>query len=379
MRARPAPPDGRLSIEIGPGAAQRPPVAEAAVDADIAELARRLGATTMFSSLPRDRLAALLAASLRQRCAAGDTIGGADGLRPHLVLLSGEVAVDRAWTAPDGGRRHHERRIGVAADGPGFALVSAAGHGLHVRALTAVEHLAVDADALDHLLGWTHLGAFVLPEPHLKVFHLLPLENVASAIRCLTERRVAAGETVVRAGDAGDAYYVLLSGEADVFEADPATGQPLRVNRLADGDSFGEESLLTGAPRTATVTMTTPGELLVLGRADFDRLVRPPMVPEVDADSARREVGTGLAQWLDCRSPAEFAEGRIDGARSMPLDRLRHAGAFELDPDARYVVYCRNGRRSRAAAFLLHERGIQASSLVGGITGWPFGIDDTPA
>lgn len=368
-----------MSIDIGPAPA---PEAEEGLGADtdpaLRELARRLGSTTMFSPLPRGRLEALLARSPRRHALAGDWLAGpADGLRDHLVLVAGEVEVRRRWTGPDGRDHDHVRRLGVDPGGPGFTLVSAAGGNLQVQAVTEVEHLAIDADALDDLLGWTHLGAFVLPEPHLKVFHRLPLENVGAAIRCLAERRVAAGETIVTEGEPGDAYYVLLSGEADVFERDPATGRPVLVNRLTDGDSFGEEALLADTPRTATVTMTTPGELLVLGRDDFDRLVRQPIVDEIDAEAARRAVASGQALWLDCRSPAEFAEGRIPGARSMPLDRLRHDGAFALDPDARYVVYCRNGRRSRAAAFLMHERGLQARSLAGGITGWPFGIDDT--
>ena len=57
--------------------------------------------------------------------------------------------------------------------------------------------------------------------------------------------------------------------------------------------------------------------------------------------------------------------------------RIRHEGVFELDPDATYIVYCDTGRRSRAATFLLHERGIRALSLAGGITHWPYEVVGT--
>lgn len=344
-----------------------------------AELVRRLGATTLFAPLPQPQLAALVARSTRHRSAAGDWLADpAAGLRDHVVLLAGEAEVRRTWVEPDGRRRTHARRVAVATGGPGFSLIGAAGSGLSVQALTATEHVSIDSEELDDLLGWTHLGAFALPEPHLKVFHRLPLENVATAIRRLAERPVAAGETVVTQGEPGDAYYILLDGEADVFEDDPATGTPVLVNRLSDGDSFGEEALLADTPRTATVRMTTPGHLLVLSRTDFDRLIRPPMVGIVAPRAAQADLERGTDRLLDCRSPAEHALSRIPGAGPMPLDRLRHDGVFQIDPQARYIVYCRNGRRSRAAAFLLHERGIRARSLDGGIAGWPYAVDETP-
>ena len=152
-------------------------------------------------------------------------------------------------------------------------------------------------------------------------------------------------------------------------------GVPTLVNRLADGDSFGEEALLAECSRTATVTMTTPGRLLVLSKSDFNALLRPPMVEEVNAEAARDMIALGVAKLVDCRHPLEHEGSRITGARLVPLDSLRHEGVFALDPDTTYVVYCDTGRRSRAAAFLLHERGIRALSLAGGITHWPYAIE----
>jgi rhodanese-related sulfurtransferase len=244
-----------------------------------------------------------------------------------------------------------------------------------VQALTDVDYLAVDSDRLDDLLGWGHLGAWVLPEPHLKVFHRLPLENVAKAINCLVERPVAAGDTIVTQGDAGDGYYIILAGEADVFEADPCSGAPTLVNRLGDGDGFGEEALLADSIRTATVRMTTPGRLLLLSKSDFDALLSPPLVEMIDAGRARQLLAGGLARLLDCRSVAEHGGSRIPGATLVPLETLRHDGVFALETGVPYIVYCSTGRRSRAAAFLLAERGIQARSLAGGIASWPYEVE----
>jgi CRP-like cAMP-binding protein len=343
---------------------------------NLAELTVRLSATTLFSPLDRLQLRALLERSPRRSAKAGEWLADLpQGLHHHLILLSGEVEARRRWSRPDGAEGGSARRVRVEAGGPGFALLGAGGSGLCVQAMADTEYLAISIDDLDDLLGWSFLGAFVLPEPHLKLFHRLPLETVARAINRLVERPVVPGETIVRQGEPGDSYYVILDGEAEVWAADSAGGVPSLVNRLADGDSFGEEALLAECSRTATVTMTTPGRLLVLSKADFDALVRPPMVEEVNAAAARDMVARGTAKLLDCRHSVEHGGSRIKGALSVPLDTLRHEGVFVLDPDGKYVVYCDTGRRSRAAAFLLHERGIHALSLAGGITHWPYEVE----
>ena len=345
---------------------------------DLAELTRRLNATTLFSPLDRGQLRALLERSPRCTARSGDCLADLpQGLRHHLVLLAGEVEARRSWIGSDVAEGSSARRVGVEAGGPGFALLGAGGSRLRVQATADTEYLAIDADDLDELLGWFCLGAFVLPEPHLKLFHRLPLENVAQAIDCLVERSVAPGEIIVRQGEPGDNFYVILDGEAEVWAANGDGGVPTLVNRLADGDSFGEEALLAECDRTATVAMTTTGRLLVLSKADFNALLRPPMVAEVDAASARDMIACGVARLLDCRHPAEHESSHITGSLSVPLYSLRHEGVYALDADATYVVYCDTGRRSRAAAFLLHERGIHALSLVGGVTHWPYEIEGT--
>lgn len=345
----------------------------------IPDLARCLATTTMFSPLPRARLIELLESSPRRQAHAGEWVDDSPaGLGHHLVLLAGAVEACRSWIGADGDACSASRVAAVDASGPGFAIVSAVGPQLRVRALGDVDYLAIDSDAFDDLLGWGHLGAFVLPEPHLKVFHRLPLDCVAQAINRLVERPVAAGETIVTQGEPGDAYYVILAGEAEVWEAGAggaggAGGAPAHcVNRLVDGDSFGEEALLADGLRTASVRMTTPGRLLVLGKADFDALLRPPLVEQIDAAQARQRLARGSARLLDCRHPDEFAESRIPGAQLVPLDRLRHEGVFSIEADSTWIVCCRNGQRSRAAVFLLRERGISALVLTGGLAGWPY-------
>ncbi|HSL11350.1 MAG TPA: cyclic nucleotide-binding domain-containing protein [Actinomycetota bacterium] len=77
-----------------------------------------------------------------------------------------------------------------------------------------------------------------------------------------------ADASIVREGDAGDAFYVVLAGQAKV------TTNGKVVNRVMPGDYFGEISLLDGDVRTATVTSETPMTLLILERPRFLKLLR---------------------------------------------------------------------------------------------------------
>jgi rhodanese-related sulfurtransferase/mannose-6-phosphate isomerase-like protein (cupin superfamily) len=346
---------------------------------DHKDLAKRLGATTLFSHLPREQLIALLAQSPRRQASAGSWIADADSpFKDHIVLLSGELEARRSWTGEDGSAQTFSWRVDVPASGPGFSILSAAGKQIEVQALNDSDYLSIDSEQLDELLGWSQLDGNLQLARHLKVFQHLPLENVQQAFERMSERTVAAGEDIVTQGEPGDSYYIILSGEADVWVTDPLSDETARVTVLGASDGFGEESLLVEGNRTATVRMTTPGRLLVLTKADFDALLKPQMVGVIAAEQAHEMLKRGQARLIDCRYDMEFEESRIPGAQHVPLDRLRREAVFWIDPDPSYIVYCRSGRRSSAAAFLLRERGIRALSLTGGIRDWPFEVDSTP-
>jgi CRP-like cAMP-binding protein len=91
------------------------------------------------------------------------------------------------------------------------------------------------------------------------------LEFVASRT---DEVNVPAGRQLVRQGQPGDTFYVLLEGEADV-EVD---GQ--RRPTLQPGNFFGEISMLDRGPATATVVTRTPARLMVMSHAQFRDAVK---------------------------------------------------------------------------------------------------------
>jgi phage shock protein E len=76
---------------------------------------------------------------------------------------------------------------------------------------------------------------------------------------------------------------------------------------------------------------------------------------------------------LDVRTPAEYAEGHLEGAVLVDLqDSSRFAAEVaELDPGLSYAVYCRSGNRSAAAMDHLAQAGFSSYfDLAGGIGAW---------
>jgi len=114
-------------------------------------------------------------------------------------------------------------------------------------------------------------------------FQNLGAAAIADIVRLLRPRHVAAGTVVIRAGEAGDSMYFIVSGEATVmFAPEPV--------KLGAGAFFGEMALLFGTRRSATVVITEPGVLLALDVADFRVLAgkRPELINVIEAEGRRR-------------------------------------------------------------------------------------------
>jgi NTE family protein len=84
---------------------------------------------------------------------------------------------------------------------------------------------------------------------------------------------LAGGEWLMHQGDAGDALYFLARGRLQAWASDGAGNEKSRfLNEIVPGDSVGEISLLTGAPRTVGIQATRDSLLVRIGREAFDRL-----------------------------------------------------------------------------------------------------------
>ena len=98
--------------------------------------------------------------------------------------------------------------------------------------------------------------------------------QVRATILNATERlKVRAGQHLFEAGDAGDAIYVVITGSLGVYFPGPS-GYPQLSAVIKPGETVGEMAVISGEPRSATVTAIRDCELVKLTRAEFDRLVQ---------------------------------------------------------------------------------------------------------
>ncbi len=88
----------------------------------------------------------------------------------------------------------------------------------------------------------------------------------------LSLEKFAEGGTVLEEGAPGDCLYIIKSGEVEVFSSN-ARGEKLVLANLKEGDYFGEISLITGRPRSASVRALRSAELVRLTKKDFDQFV----------------------------------------------------------------------------------------------------------
>jgi CRP-like cAMP-binding protein len=144
----------------------------------------------------------------------------------------------------------------------------------------------------------------------------LPAEQIERILPCIRDRQLKAGEILFRAGDPGDALYIVAHGRVEVLTnglpGDEASGGAIAV--LGPGHAFGEMSLLSGGPRTATIRAVEDTDLLNIDKDDFDRLVAADreMADAVKRISHQRAINNLSAGGTDAALWAKVASGSLD-------------------------------------------------------------------
>ena len=120
-------------------------------------------------------------------------------------------------------------------------------------------------------------------------FASLPVAGVETLALRSSRRTIAAGSAIVEQGETGDHFFVIESGEVEVWES----GEFRRVEFA--GEYFGEIALLRDVPRTATVTARSEVSLVVIARAEFLAAIGAHVRTRTDLEAvaeARLEGGT---------------------------------------------------------------------------------------
>jgi MFS family permease len=169
--------------------------------------------------------------------------------------------------------------VSVLMYAAGSLLMPAGAQAIGVGAVLAAGGAALMAAAAITIVT---IGPWAVQAPVADAFRMrltrLPMfEGLAPARLETAERRATLlpmepGQTIIRQGDPTDRFYVVGEGEVEVTQVGP-DGASTVLRRLGIGDGFGEIGLLTGSPRTATVTAVSRGTLVALDGEAFLELV----------------------------------------------------------------------------------------------------------
>lgn len=291
-------------------------------------------------------------------------------------LVSGEVAFE----APSGLLAGHLSAQDRAAAEP---LPEVSPHQVSARCLSEVSCLSIDSALLEVMLSWGRapqidVGEISSDKPadtddwmlrllQHRSFQQLPAAVLQSMFLRMSPIEAAAGDLLIRQNDRGDFFYVIVEGRCRVIR-EAADGTSLPLATFGPGDCFGEESLLSGTPRNASVQALTAVRLLRMEQSDFAQLLSDAWTRRLSARIAESHVASGAARWLDVRLPSERRGQPLPGSLHIPLYCLR-AKAGALPDGIRYVCVCDNGRRSAVAAFILAHSGRDACVLENGLQG----------
>jgi len=108
----------------------------------------------------------------------------------------------------------------------------------------------------------------------IELFSVLSINEISEIAARLVERPLKKDEFIVRFGETGTSMYILLEGLLNVYILDSTTNTEIKVAQLKPGSYFGEMSLLTGEPRTASISAFSDSVMFELPKESIDIVLR---------------------------------------------------------------------------------------------------------
>ncbi len=161
------------------------------------------------------------------------------------------------------------------------------------------------------------------------LFFMLTGEQANAVASAVNKKRFKRGEMLVEQGRKSNALFIILSGRCRVLTTDNR-GREVIIATLRPADCVGEMSLIDNEPHSATVLAEVQTDVLVLGRAEFDRCV-------ADNIQMARAVMTGLVKRL------RRADQKIESLALMDVyGRVAHALLEQASPDVQGQLLIRD-------------------------------------
>jgi SulP family sulfate permease len=205
--------------------------------ADTRTLVSQIKKTALMSSFSDENIDALLENNPPRFAESGEIIVRQDDhMNEHLILIDGEIEVQRTWSVPNANDKSHTWTLFPKNNIP--AELTAASS-LRIRALSDIQYVLLNANTMDALLGWMNQeSAKDQSSSTLKLMqkvvatHHFPQEILEKIVAELTPREVEAGDIIIRETEKGKNYYLIEDGEAEVIRTDPFTDETSVVSQL---------------------------------------------------------------------------------------------------------------------------------------------------
>jgi len=179
-----------------------------------------------------------------------------------------------------------------------------------------VRRIAEDESRRDSLRA-TEIERRIEALGRVELFAHLTHQELEALATHLTPAPFAAGDIITRQGATAHWLYLLIAGEAEVWHESSKTPKTPRkwVAELGAGTVFGEMGLMTGEPRSATVTAKTDVECYRLDKAGFETILRarPAIAAEISDVLATR--ASGLSQAVEEAAAAAAARAQPENLR----------------------------------------------------------------
>ena len=223
--------------------------------------------------------------------------------RASRVLLAGALAADGPLQdpAPD------VLLEGINQEGLVFLIrywhdpetsIAKVRHSMLYSVLSSLDHAGIRTARNRHDVLWAPMPTAVSEIKDAKwilqrveIFNAFEESEIDVIAASATRLELAAGALVVRQGAPGDSLFFVMEGLLDVT-IEQAGKPAVRVNRLQQGQYFGEMSLLTGDPRSATITAATGVVLFEVAKKVLEPILsaRPEVAQQMANTVAKRQL-----------------------------------------------------------------------------------------
>jgi cGMP-dependent protein kinase len=159
-----------------------------------------------------------------------------------------------------------------------------------VIALTDGKIFALDRHIFRRIVMRTHIRRDIIQTlRRVELLNCLSIQQIQRMADLLQECSYMAGEYIIRQGEYGEDFYLIVKGVIDITKNAEVEGEPemFLVSRR-EHEYFGERCLLHGEPRAANVIAKTDVKLLRIGKHAFDEVLGP-LSEMIDKDRMKRE------------------------------------------------------------------------------------------